>query len=162
MEIIDIVNEQDEVVGTIPFAELYDKWPMHRVVHVLLFDREGRMALQMRSKHKAFCPRHWSTAVGGHVQRGEDYEQAALRECREELGIALPISIVSKYRYEHEQGKAKFVTVFRATHEGPFTCNPEEVDHVAFFTVEQLEEMVAAGEKFHPELLFILKQKLYA
>src|SRR3989338_2368529 len=95
-ELMDFVNEKDEVIGKALQKDIYGKLLTHRIVHVLIFNDKGEMALQLRSKNKNFVPDHWSTSAGGHVQSGETYEQAALRECEEELGIKLKMQFLFK------------------------------------------------------------------
>jgi 16S rRNA (adenine1518-N6/adenine1519-N6)-dimethyltransferase len=156
MELLDIVDEHDQVVGTAPYSDAYSKQLPHRIVHVLIRNDSGAMVLQKRSQQKSFCPGHWSTAVGGHVQAGESYEQAAQRETREELGVELPLNFLGKQKYE-VNGLVKFLGVFEAIFNGPFDINPEEVELVQFFPRAELQAMLAANEPFHPELLLLLQ-----
>lgn len=53
---------------------------------VLLVDREGRVLLQHRDEHAPRAPNLWGM-VGGHVEPGEDFDSAALRELLEETGV---------------------------------------------------------------------------
>jgi len=158
MEFLDVVDLDDKVVGRASHSDIYANKHPHRIVHVLLYNKRGEMALQLRSKEKSFCPLHWGTAVGGHVQSGETYEQAALREFEEELGRAAELQVLRKDRYDDHRGITKFLTTYTAEYEGPFEVNPEEVDRVEFFSNEALNQMVVDGEKVHPELLFLLER----
>jgi len=158
MEFLDIVDDQDEVVGKASIKEIYDKKLPHRIIHVLIFNSEGKIVLQMRSKEKKFCPQHWCTSVGGHVSSGESYEEAAGREFEEELGKSEEISLIGNDVYEDGRGLKKFLRVFKTTFDGPFEINQEEVESVDYFSLEEIQEMINKGEKFHPELLFLLEK----
>ena len=158
MEILDIVNQKDEVIGQAERKEVYAHKYLHRIVHVLIFNDQGEMAMQLRSAHVAYCPRHWSTTVGGHVQVGEDYKTAALREYQEELGIQTDIELFKKDFYQGDGGISKFLTTYKTTFNGPFNPDPEVVEDVGFFSLDQIKEKIQNGEKFHPELLFLLKK----
>ncbi len=158
MEFLDVVNDNDEVIGKASYKEVYEDKLQHRIVHILVFNDKGEMALHLRSKHKFFCPRHWSTPVGGHVQSGETYEEAALREFQEELGTTAEITFASKDLYDDGKGLKKFLVTFKTNLNGPFNINPEEVEKVEFFSLNKIQEMINNGEKFHPELLFLLKK----
>ncbi len=160
METLDIVNENDEVVGQASYREIYEKLHAHRIVHILIFNNEGKMALQLRSKTKSFCPQHWSTSVGGHVQAGESYEQAALREMREEIGVETTFDLIAKDSYIDisRNNFQKFLATFRTIYEGSLNLNPEEVEKFEFFSLKEIQEMIDQGEKFNPELLFLLKK----
>lgn len=160
METLDIVNENDEVVGQASYREIYDKLHAHRIVHILIFNKEGKMALQLRSQTKSFCPGHWSTSVGGHVQAGESYEQAALREMREEIGIETIFDFFAKDLYidVSRNNFQFFLATFKTIYDGSLSLNPEEVEKFEFFSLTEIQEMIDQGEKFNPELLFLLKK----
>ena len=83
--ILDVEN--DEVIGKASKKDVYEKLLTHRIVHVIVFNDKREMALQLQSKYKSFCPQHWSSAAGGHVQSGESYEQAVIREVKEETNM---------------------------------------------------------------------------
>jgi isopentenyldiphosphate isomerase len=163
MEVLDVVNDKDEVIGEASIKDIYEKKLFHRIVHILIFNKKGEMALQLRSKYKSFCPGYWSTSVGGHVQKGETPEQGALRELREELGVNNKIEFAFKDLYEGDKNvPKKFLITFKTTHNGPFKINPEEVEKIEFFSMEKIRKMIKQGEKIHPELLFLLKKHFSA
>ncbi|MDD4995559.1 MAG: NUDIX domain-containing protein [Patescibacteria group bacterium] len=158
MEFLDIVDQNDNVIGTASRNEVYEKSLCHRIAHVLIFNEEGKIVLQKRSDKVCFCPGHWSTAVGGHVQTGETYEQAALREYQEELGAKSILEFVGKDLYNVPHTPNKFLTTFRTQFNGPFDPDAEEVSEVGMFDIQEIQTMLERGEKFHPELIFILKK----
>lgn len=160
MEILDIVNLDDEVVGQAERKEVYEKKHTHRIVHVLVFNDKGELAIQKRSETVSFCPGHWSTAVGGHVQTGETYEEAAMREFMEELGIQNKIEFWRKDFYDVPNVPNKFIVTYRTVYNGPFNINPEDVAELRYFPLPEIQKMIEDGEKFHPELLFILQKIL--
>ncbi len=172
MEFLDIVNENDEIVGKASKKEIYEKLLTHRIVHIFVFNDKGEMTLQVRSKDSPFCPLHWCTAAAGHVRSGESYEEAALRELNEEVGIKAELTFAYKDLYEYtdayddaninklgiRKGLKKFLATFKTIHNGPFKINPAEVEEIEFFSLDKVQEMINDGEKFHPELLFILNR----
>lgn len=158
MEMLDIVDINDNIVGTASKEDVYKKSLCHRIAHVLIFNDGGKMALQLRSSNVSFCPKHWSTAVGGHVQAGETYEQGAMREYAEELGVNSRLEYVGKDLYKAPNCPAKFIVIFKTKFNGPFQPDAEAVDRVDFFSPDETSRMISNKEKFHPELLFILKK----
>lgn len=159
MEMLSIVNDNDEVIGEATRPDIYANKYRHRIAHVLVFNDQKQMLLQKRSANLSYCPDHWSTAVGGHVAHGETYEDAAKRECTEEIGVTLPLTFFAKDDYESTDAHhAKFLCTFTASFNGPFNPDPNEVSAVGFFSIEEIKAKVAQGEKFHPELLYLLKK----
>ena len=158
MEILDIVNEKDEVIGQAEHDDIYIKSFTRRIVHVLIFNKKGEIALQFRSKKKKYYPQHWITTAGGHVQTGESYNAAALREMEEEVGIIgkLKFSYKEYYREPHRKNQYMFLSTYSLEHDGPFQINKDEVERLEFFSLAQIQEMIRKGEKFHPELSYIL------
>ncbi len=156
-ERLDIVNENDEVVGSADKMEIYRNNLSHRIVHILITNAKGEIALQLRSKEKRYLPGYWSTSVGGHVQSGEDYRAAARREAIEELGVDLVFEEKGKYKYQTE-AQTKQLALFHATCDGPYKIGIEEVERVSYFSPEAIQKLVDNGEKIHPELCFLLRK----
>lgn len=102
MEYFDVINDNDEVVNVLSREEVYKHLHQHRIVHILIFNDKGEMLLQKRSKTTRYKPLHWSTSVGGHINAGESYEEAGLREYKEELGTTSPLTLFSKVWYTNK------------------------------------------------------------
>lgn len=62
------------------------------VVHILVFNSEGKMLIQQRVSTKDSNPDKWDFSVGGSVIAGENSSQGAERELFEELGMKADFS----------------------------------------------------------------------
>lgn len=87
-ELFDVVDEHDRVLRRETRAEVHRQRLLHRAVHILVFNARGEVYLQRRSAQKDTYPHRWTTSCSGHVDAGEDYDTAAVRELAEELGLA--------------------------------------------------------------------------
>lgn len=87
-ELFDVVDGNDMPVGTATRAEVHADDLIHRAVHVFVLNKNGDLWLQKRSLRKDMNPGVWDSSVSGHLDAGEDYEGAAVRELGEEIGIA--------------------------------------------------------------------------
>jgi isopentenyl-diphosphate delta-isomerase type 1 len=142
-EIFDVVNERDEVVGQATRREVHARGLLHRAVHVLVFDRAGRMFLQKRSMKKDMSPGLWDSSCSGHLDSGEDYDHAAARELGEEIGVhgAKP---ERWFRIEAcEETAQEFCWIYRLRHEGPFVLHPEEIDSGEWIAPAELTRAIA-------------------
>jgi len=159
-EVLDIVNEENEVIGSAPFEQVYEQRLNHRIVHVLIFNDKGEIFLQQRSAQKKFCPGHWVTSAGGHVQKGESYAKAATRELKEELGITTELTKIHESPYDHYKMR-KFLEVYRGMWNESFNLNPNEVSGGRWFPVSEVKDMVKKNQMIHPELAHVI-EKLYS
>ena len=140
-EIFDIVDEQGRVRGRAPRQAVHGNPQLiHPVVHLHVFDRQGRLYLQKRAKGKDLYPGYWDTAVGGHMRAGEAVESALRREAEEELGLtardAKPLfRYVMRNKFESE-----LVRSFMMVHNGPFSINKDETESGRFWTVFEIKK----------------------
>lgn len=145
-EYLEIVDEDDRVIGKALRSECHgNPHLVHRVAHVLVFDRQGRLLLQKRALCKDVQPGKWDTSVGGHLDPGESYEAAARREMFEELGIAgIPLAFLHAYPMRNAF-ESENVMTFMACHDGPFPFSISEIDEVRFWTAQEIEVSLGSG-----------------
>jgi isopentenyldiphosphate isomerase len=142
-EIFDVVNDRDEVIDRRPRAEVHRRHLKHRAVHVLVFDRAGRLFLQKRSMHKDTWPGAWDSSASGHLNSGEDYGACAVRELREEIGVQLTAAPERLFKIDAcEATGMEFVWVYRLEHEGPFELDPHEIERGDWFDAATLSRRI--------------------
>lgn len=148
-EIFDVVDADDRVIGLATRAEVHAKKLFHRAVHILVFTPGGSVVLQRRSLAKDTCPGLLSTACAGHVDAGENYDTAALRELWEELGIARDYAAKHlKYigsQTPSDKNGNEFVRVYALPRfTGTLRTNPAEIESLEIFSRERLNASIAA------------------
>ncbi len=145
-EILEVVDAHGGVVGAAPRKCVHgNNALLHRVVHVLVCDRDNRLLLQKRSLNKRVAPGRWDTSVGGHVDCGESVETAMYREMEEELGIR-PASLSFAYQYIHSNDfESELVFTYTCRYDGKIVFNPEEIDSVKFWEKEEIEDSLGKG-----------------
>lgn len=125
-EWFDVVDAEDRVMGRARRGEVHAKGLLHRAVHVLVRRRDGAVFLQQRSLAKDSHPGKWDSSASGHLDAGEDYDAAAVRELFEELGIRAQPSGIGRLPASPATGQ-EFVRIYTVEHEGPFSLHPGEI-----------------------------------
>jgi len=143
-EWFEVVNERDEVIGRETRRVVHATGLWHRAVHVLVFNRAGQVFLQKRSMKKDLSPGLWDSSCSGHVDAGEDYDTAAVRELGEEIGVRVTSVPERWFRIDAcvETGW-EFCWIYRLRHEGPFVLHPEEIDAGEWLAPEELGARLA-------------------
>lgn len=144
-EIFDVVDADDQVTGTATRGEVHAQKLIHRAVHVFAFNKRGDLLLQKRSSLKDLCPGLWDSSVSGHLDSGEDYPVAAVRELEEEMGIVSEnapeeiarISPCAETGWEH-------VRLYRVKHDGALRYPSAEVEVAIWFPLEEVTAWIAA------------------
>ena len=135
-EIFDVVDEEDRVIDRASRGEVHARGLPHRATHIFVLNARGEIFLQCRSLGKDQAPGCWGSSAAGHLDSGEDYRSAALRELREELGLTdvtdndlEPVAVLPPSK---ENGW-EFVQFFRMRRDGPFHWPASEIETGTFF-----------------------------
>lgn len=106
-ELIDILDADGNYTGiTLMKSEAHKKGLFHPSIHVWFYTDKGEILIQKRGKYKDTHPGLWDVSVAGHVGAGEDIIVSALREVKEEIGLAIQKRDlykvgIFKYRHQH-------------------------------------------------------------
>ena len=146
-ELFPLVSPDGMVIGSATRGECHSGSKLlHPVVHIHVFDSDGRLFLQKRPEWKDIQPGKWDTSVGGHVDYGETIADAALRETREELSITNgDFKYLDRYVFESEREK-ELINAFRLMVESPDAIKPSaELDGGRFWEIEEIKSSLGKG-----------------
>ncbi len=90
--ILNIVNDNDEIIGEKTREEIHKEGWLHREVHVYFVTPALEIIFQHRAKDKDIFPDLLDATVGGHVEIGQSYEETALKEAEEETGLKIDLA----------------------------------------------------------------------
>jgi isopentenyl-diphosphate delta-isomerase type 1 len=142
-EYFDVVDQHDRVLRPERRSVVHREKLLHRAVHIFVFNSSGDIFLQRRSLTKDSAPGKWVSSCSGHVDSGEDYETAALRELGEEIGLYDPLQFQPVFK---EAACAptgnEFVWVYTCRSDGPFVLDPEEVSEGKWIDLDALERWI--------------------
>ncbi|MFE9705593.1 NUDIX hydrolase [Streptomyces sp. NPDC005930] len=147
-EILDVVDENDRVVGRARRGDAYAEGLRHRCVFVWARDPGGRVFVHRRTATKLVFPALYDMFVGGVVVAGESYDDAALREAEEELGVSgLPRpSFLFKFLYDDGAGRTWWSAVYEVLVAGAVSPQVEEVAWYGFLPEAELEGRLGEWE----------------
>lgn len=116
LEILNIVNDDDVVVGERTREEIHRLGLLHRETHVYFITPNREIIFQHRAKDKDTFPDLLDATVGGHVEIGHSYEETAVKESEEETGLKInprDLMLINKIKKSSlDQATAKVNNVF--------------------------------------------------
>ena len=101
-EYLEIVNENDEIIGKEIRKKVHQDGLLHREIHIWFITPNREIIFQHRAKDKDTYPDKLDATVGGHVDPGMLYDETAFKECEEETGIKPDTSKVKLSRQSRE------------------------------------------------------------
>ncbi|MEU0196762.1 MULTISPECIES: NUDIX domain-containing protein [unclassified Streptomyces] len=138
-EPVERVDEQDRVVGVVDRGEAIRNGWLHRVATTVCRDPQGRVLVYRRPEHVSRFPGQYDWLIGGAVGVGESYEEAAVRELAEELGVRVPVRPVLKFLCRGAISPY-WLGVHEAVVSGPLTPEPSEIAWHGWFGERELRE----------------------
>ncbi|MBI2344870.1 NUDIX hydrolase [Candidatus Dependentiae bacterium] len=156
-ECLDLVDNNDCVVQTLERSYIYQNNLCSQMRSVWLFikNKDGQFWIPRRSMKVQRLPGHLDGSVVGHVQAGETYDQAMIRETNEEIGIDLhqtTFTYLGKLT-PHEHGAFCFSAIYEMElEEAPKNWNREEIGDWYWMTAKQIIQRCNRDEKFKDTL----------
>lgn len=144
-----LLDEDGNPTGTEARATVHhEHTPLHLAFSCYVFDAEGRVLMTRRALSKRTFAGVWTNSVCGHPRPGEDREDAVRRHAEHELGITVRgvQEVLPDFRYRAVDASGvvenEICPVFTARTDDRVRPNPEEVDALAWGSVEQLTNAV--------------------
>jgi isopentenyldiphosphate isomerase len=142
-ELLQLVDRRGRPAGSAPRRVCHgDPSLIQAVVHLYLFDAQGRLYLQKRSASKDTYPGCWDASVGGHLAPGESPEQALAREAREELSLEPSGAQPLGHYLLRDSYESEYVFAYRAEGDSRPRPNPEEIEEGGFFALEEIRAWI--------------------
>ena len=160
LEYFDIVNEKDEVIGIISGKDQDKVKPNQlRFINIIIQNDKGEILVPKRTANKRLFPNCYDFSVGGHVNSGETYEQAAYRELEEELGIKNVILKKEAYFSPYSSNSNTFQTLYTLKYNKEITkIDKKEIDKIFYMTIEKIQKlMIEKPEMFKTDYFMVMK-----
>jgi isopentenyldiphosphate isomerase len=156
MELLDIVNSNDEIIGTSDRNTAHNNRQLHRIAAVYVFNTSGQLYVQVHKKSGGL----YDHSVGGHVSKGETYRQGAVREAEEELGISQPLQELSIFYPDESQNSMHMFGLYTCTAEPTWKFIPnEEVEEIIPMEIKDIRKlMIDEPNKFTGGFIATMKE----
>lgn len=150
-ELIDIIDEDGNVIGSKLKSRVHTDGDWHRSAHVWITNGT-KIMLQKRAMSKEFFPGCFDVSCAGHVKSGEDYADAAVRELKEELDVGIDkkellylgerkqVSIIK----EKNLISREIMMIFLLNISSPEQIRPneDEISETRFFDIDELRKLI--------------------
>lgn len=146
-ELLDVVNDEDTVIGQEMRSTVHQLGLQHRGAHVFLFTKDGKMLVQKRSADRAASPSMLDCSVSEHVKAGESYLDAAMRGMKEELGVTgIEIHPLVTFRMNYGFNDNEISTLYEGVLDpDKVIFDPVEIEDVGYYSINELKEMMKEG-----------------
>lgn len=158
-EYLDLVNENDEIIGRKPRSAIYqERLSNFRVVNAFVVNSKGQLWIPQRGYNKKNFSGALDFSMGGHVESGESYDIAFKRETREELGIDIaainyrPLGKLSPKR----DRVASFMQVYEILMEQTPKYNPDDFINSYWLYPHELQAMIKNGKPAKSDLIVVV------
>jgi len=142
-----VVDEDDNVIGAASREECHSNAKLiHRSVYIFLVNSRGEILIQKRSVNKDLYPGFYTASATGHVNYGEDYDDAAKRELREELRVDAPLRRLCKVK-SFSDVEREISMIYVCRYDGPIRFDRNEIDEVVFMSIDDIERSLKTGDK---------------
>jgi len=142
-----VVDEDDKVLGKATREECHSNRSLiHRSVYIFVVNDRNEVFLQKRSLSKDLYPGYFTGSATGHVDYGEDYDDAAERELKEELDIDAQLLQLGKVK-SFTKNEQEISMLYICRYNGRVNFNTNEITEGGFFSIEDIKRSIKTGEK---------------
>lgn len=153
MENVILVDEDDNMVGTMEKMEAHQKGVLHRAFSILIFNSKGELLLQKRSKDKYHSGGLWTNACCSHPTLQESIEDTTRKRLVHEMGIDLQPDFAYKFIYKATLDKNltehELDYVFIGVFDGSPSINTQEVEDWKFMDIESIKTDIKARPEMY-------------
>jgi isopentenyl-diphosphate Delta-isomerase len=158
MEYFDLFDSENKPLSKIKERRLVHKdgdW--HRTSQVWVMNQKREILCNLRSKEKDLFAGYWDLSVGGHVEASKTYEETALRELKEEIGIDATLDEIRFLSDEKVEGIYKEKNLTDREHARLFLyisdvkieslkVQREEIEEIKYFSIDYLIKAIESKE----------------
>lgn len=165
-DLLIIVDKNDKVIGLADKEKCHQSpGILHRAFSIFIFDKNGQLLLQKRSRQKPLWPLFWSNSCCSHPRKGENITLAAQNRLKQELGIDCQLKSWGKLSYQAgylDRGAEREMTyILTGIYQGPIFPNKEEVAEIKWENIQKLKEDLAKNPTLYTPWFNLIFKKMF-
>lgn len=144
MEYFDLVDEKDNIIKKIKETEQVQPSKL-RFINIIIIDENKKIIVP---KNRRIFPNCYDFSVGGHVNSGESYEQAAYRELKEELNIENVKLIEIGYFNPYKDNVDTFSKLYLLRYNNKIEeYDKEGITEIFYMTIDEIKKLIIKEPK---------------
>ena len=160
-----LVNEKDEILGTMEKLEAHEKGVLHRAFSIFVFNSNNELLIHQRAFGKYHSEGLWTNTCCSHQREGETNIQAGTRRLKEEMGFEVELKEMFNFIYkapfdngltEHELDHV----MIGYSNTAP-TINHEEVEDWKWMDIEEVKKDIQAKPELYTVWFKIIFEEFY-
>jgi isopentenyl-diphosphate delta-isomerase len=164
-QLVILVNENNEQIGTMPKLEAHEKAVLHRAFSVFIFNDKNELMLQQRAALKYHSALLWTNTCCSHQLVGETNIQAGKRRLNEEMGFVVEleesISFIYKAPFDNGLTEHEYDHVLIGKYNGIPMINQDEVANWKWMSLEAVKKDMLEQPEIYTEWFKIIFDKFY-
>ena len=164
-EKVILVDQEDNIIGTMPKIEAHKKAVLHRAFSVFILNKKGELMLQKRALNKYHSPELWTNTCCSHQREGEGNLQAGKRRLKEEMGFTTPLeelfSFIYKAPFDNGLTEHEFDHVMLGYYDGLPKINFEEVASWKWISLEKVKKHMKKNPEHYTAWCKIIYERFY-
>ena len=145
-DIIVLVNENDENIGSIGKLEAHQKGLLHRAFSIIVWNNQNQILIHQRAFGKYHSEGLWTNTCCSHPKMGETVIEAAHRRLKEEMGFDCQLEqkfhFIYKVKLENQLIENELDHVLIGKFNDNPSPNPDEVNDYRWISLPELKKEI--------------------
>lgn len=163
-KLLIVVDENDKKIGLENKLKCHmGKGILHRAYTIFIFNNNGQLLIQKRSKDKLLWPLSWEASCSSHPYEGENLIESAEKRLKEELGFTCKLKDIGKFQYQafykNIGAENEICHLLIGKYNGEIRPNPKEIAKWKWININTLrEDIKQSPNKYAPWLEIALEK----